>query len=85
MVAWEKDNTTAKNRQKIPILTMREQTLVSNVSIRIRTRRQKIWTSHVIRNTLVLSCKDRNYHSPVIASIKPCKFSYKMHFLYQVL
>ena len=42
MLAREKDNTIAKIHQKTRILTMREQTLVSNESIRIRTR-QKIF------------------------------------------
>ena len=42
MLAREKDNTIAKNHQKIRVFTMREQTLVSNKSIRIQTRRKNI-------------------------------------------
>ena len=42
MLAQEKDNTITKNRQKIHVLTMREQTIVSNESIRIQTCRKDI-------------------------------------------
>ena len=42
MLVREKDNTIAKNRQKIHVLTMRKQTLISNESIRIWTRRKNI-------------------------------------------
>ena len=38
MLAHKKDNTNAKYCQKIRVLTMREQMLVSNESIRIQTR-----------------------------------------------
>ena len=42
MLVREKDNTIAKNRQKIRVLTMRKQTLISNESIRIRTCHKNI-------------------------------------------
>ena len=55
MRAWEKDNTIAKNHQKMRILTMREQMLISSESITIQTRHKKYLISCDIRNTMVPS------------------------------
>ena len=68
MLAWEKDNTIAKNCQKICVLTTREQTLISNKSIRIQTHRLNSSRDKEHNGTQFL--KIGVNHSPIIASIK---------------